>query len=287
MAKSLNERIIQYIAEMPSLPITIGKVLEVCNNPYVNPVELNQIISLDPVLTGKLLKLANSVYYGLNTKVSSIIKAITMLGLNTVKNLALSTAVLGTLPKNKLIKGINMEDFWHHSLCVGVTSKLMAARQGVEKKYIEEHFTAGLLHDIGKIPINACLPSEYKEIIEISERDQKPMYMVENEKLNLNHNITGKIITDAWKLDSSITDTIFFHHDIGSYEGKHLNILCNVIAADYFSVINGIGFAGTRNVVRPPDIVWNTLGFDDQVFNEIFDKVKIEIKKAKVFLQLS
>ena len=285
MAKSLNERIVNYIAEMPSLPVTISKVLKVCNNPYVNPAELNQIISLDPVLTGKLLKLANSVYYGLNTKVTSIIKAITMLGLNTVKNLALSTAVLGTLPENKLINGINMEDFWHHCLCVGVTSKLLAAKQGVENKHLEEHFTAGLLHDIGKIPINACLSSEYSEMIEISEREQKPLYLIENERLNLNHSIAGKIITDAWKLYSSITDAIFFHHDIGSYKGGNIHILCSVIAADYFSVVNEVGFAGNKRAVKPPQMVWDTLGFDDQVFNEISEKVNIEIEKAKVFLQ--
>ena len=154
---NLSDKIKDFILKMPSLPVSAGKVLEVCKNINVNPSDLNQVISLDPVLTGKLLQLINSAYYGLGTHITSVIRAITMLGLNTVKNLVLSTAILSILPKNKDINGLNMEGFWHHSLCVGVTSKLLAEKQGIDSKYHNEYFTAGLLHDLGKISLNAVL----------------------------------------------------------------------------------------------------------------------------------
>jgi len=119
-------------------------------------MDLNQVISLDPVLTGRLLQLINSTYYGLNNRVTSLIKAITMLGINTVKNLTLSTTILGILPRNRKLRGLDMEGFWRHCLCAGVTSKLIAVKQEVDPKYQQEYFTTGLLHDIGKVPLMQC-----------------------------------------------------------------------------------------------------------------------------------
>src|SRR5512133_808381 len=91
------ERVRDYINGMPSLPTTVTKVLEICNNPRTSPSDLNHVISLDPVLMGRVLKLINSAYYGLGTQVTSLVRAIIMLGVNTVKNLALSTAIVGRL----------------------------------------------------------------------------------------------------------------------------------------------------------------------------------------------
>ena len=90
-----------YIDRMPSLSTTVTKVLEVCNKPNTAPNDLNKVISLDPVLTGNVLKLINSAYYSLPNQITSLARAIIMLGINTVKNLALSTAILGTLKSSQ------------------------------------------------------------------------------------------------------------------------------------------------------------------------------------------
>ncbi|MCL2879605.1 MAG: HDOD domain-containing protein, partial [Treponema sp.] len=153
--QDLNGRIEEYIGNMPSLPTTVAKVLEVCNNPHTSPADLNHVISLDPVLVGRVLKLINSAYYGLGQHVTNLVRAIIMLGLNTVKNLALSSAVMGNLKTGKNSQGLDMEGFWRHSLCVGVAAKMLAKQRGIESKQREEYFTAGLLHDIGKIPLNS------------------------------------------------------------------------------------------------------------------------------------
>ena len=91
------ERIRAYIARMPSLSTTVIKVLETCNDPRASANDLQRIISLDPVLTGRVLKLINSAYYSLGVPIISLARAIVMLGLNTVKNLALSFAILENL----------------------------------------------------------------------------------------------------------------------------------------------------------------------------------------------
>ena len=280
-----SEKIKNYITEMPSLPVSVGKTLQICGNADVNPLDLNHVISLDPVLTGRLLRLINSAYYGLNTHVTSLVRAIIMLGLNTVKNLVLSAAVLSSLPKNKIVDGLNMEGFWHHCLCVAVTSKMLAAKQGVEPKYLEEYFAAGLLHDIGKIPHNAVMASDYMKMVTAADREHRPLFMIENETVGFNHCATGEIIANLWKLDDSIKDAILYHHSAGEYSGKNSNIVCTVAAANYFSLVYEVGFAGDRKPERPDSKIWETIGVDEDFFLEIMERLYTEIEKARVFLQ--
>jgi len=282
----LTEKIINYIKEIPSFSVSVEKVLKICSNPFVNPVDLNHVISLDPVLTGKLLQLINSAYYALDKRVTSLVKAITMLGLNTVKNLTLSTAVLSTLPRNKEIEGINMEGFWYHCLCVGVTSRLLAAKQGIDRKYHEDYFTAGLLHDIGKIPINAILSLEYMSMVTIADKKREPLILAETECAGINHCASGEMIAKAWKLDDFLIDTIAYHHNISGYNGEYFNIVSTVAAANYFSVINEFGFAGDRKPEKLNKKIWDTLNLNPDIFEEIRDDVNAKIEQAKIFLSV-
>jgi HD-like signal output (HDOD) protein len=284
---STNFKIESYIKDMPSLPVSIRKVMEICDATSVNPSDLNRVISLDPVLTGKLLQLINSAYYGLGYHVTSLVKAITRLGINTVKNLALSTAILGTLPKNKDHYGLNMEGFWRHCLSVGVAAKLLAVRQGVDPKYHQEYFTAGLLHDIGKIPLSAALDSEYMNTVSIADREHKPLVNVEDESLGINHCAAGGMIAKEWKLYySPVADVIIWHHDISGYYGDNMHILCSVAIANYFSVAYDIGFSGNRKSVKPEKKIWETAGLKEDSLDDLKEKVFQEIEKAKIFLKI-
>jgi HD-like signal output (HDOD) protein len=286
MQNKLSAKIESYIREIPSLPVSARKVMEICNNPSASPMDLNQVISLDPVLTGRLLQLINSAYYGLNNHVTSLIKAITMLGLNTVKNLTLSTAILSTLPKNKKLHGFDMEGFWRHCLCVGVTSKLIAVKQGVDSRNQQEYFTAGLLHDIGKIPINAVLPNDYMQTITDADNEHKVLITAEDENFGINHCSSGELIAKAWRLESPVSDVIIWHHNIDKYYGEYLHILYDVMAADYFSIVYGIGFSGNKNPLKPDNEIWGITGLNENSFEELKEKVFKEIEKAKIFLKV-
>jgi HD-like signal output (HDOD) protein len=122
-------RIQNFIDRISCLSTTETKVLEVCNQSQTSAKELNQVVSLDPVLTGQVLKLINSAYYSLPNKITSLTRAIIMLGLNTVKNLALSTAVVGNFSKEDTFQDMSMDQFWTHSISVGVAAKTLAAKK--------------------------------------------------------------------------------------------------------------------------------------------------------------
>src|SRR5512137_2299550 len=176
-----------YIARMPSLPITVSKILKIANDPKTSPADLNQVISLDPVLMGRVMKLINSAYYSLNTQLTRLVRAIIMLGINTVKNLALSTAVLGQLSAKGNFQALNIDGFWRHSLCVGVTAKLIAVKRRRDPKSLEEYFVAGLLHDIGKIPLNNKLPTEYVAGLALTDKERVPLHLAEERTMEVNH----------------------------------------------------------------------------------------------------
>lgn len=286
MEADVEKALKDYIKNMPSLPTSVTKVLEICNNPQVKPVDLDHVISLDPVLVGRVLKLINSAYYGLGQHVTNLTRAIIMLGINTVKNLALSTAVVSNLTPKKESPGLNLEGFWRHSLSVGVTAKLLAKKRNVDPKMIEEYFTAGLLHDIGKIPLNAILSREYILTVSTADRERKSLSLTEENALGFNHCEAGGMIATAWKLDGAIGDAIIYHHDCEEYSGDYIDILYSVAAANWFTAHNGIGFSGDCHPSPLPSFIWEKLNVERDVFDELETKVHTEIGKAEVFLKI-
>ena len=286
MINNVSHKIDEYIKNMPSLPTSVAKVLEVCNNPQTSPADLNHVISLDPVLVGRVLKLINSAYYSLGQQVTSLVRAIIMLGINTVKNLALSSSVVGNLAKNKTAAGLNMEGFWRHSLCVGVAAKAIAKKRGVDTKQLEEYFAAGLLHDIGKIPLNAVLANDYMLTVSSSDRDRLSLVRSEDRTLGINHCTAGSMIVKAWKLDGAVGDAIVFHHNHMDYEGNFRDLLYTIILANRFALETEIGFSGDRHPEKPGPSIWEALNITPEIFEEISSGVNVEIEKAEVFLKI-
>ena len=279
-------RVRAYISTMPSLPTSVSKVLEVCNSPKTSPVDLDRVISLDPVLMGKVLKLINSAYYGLQNQVTSLVRAIIMLGVNTVKNLALSTAVLDRFADKSGFRALNMEGFWRHSLCVGVVAKLIARKKGVEAQRLDEFFAAGLLHDIGKIPMNNVLSDEYVRAMGLADRERIALYQAEKRDIDMDHAEAGAMIAEAWHLDGPIADVIRYHHALETYEGKNTEILLAVKVADYYANREGIGFSGCLYPEKVAPELFEQLGVPKAWLEEIDGAVTAEIEKASVFLKL-
>ncbi len=276
-----------YIAKMPSLPITVSKILQIANDPKTSPADLNQVISLDPVLMGRVMKLINSAYYSLNNQITSLVRAIIMLGINTVKNLALSTAVLGQLSAKGNFTALNIDGFWRHSLCVGVTAKLIAVKRRKDPKQLEEYFVAGLLHDIGKIPLNNKLAKEYVSALSLTDKEKLPLYILEERTMEVNHCEVGRLIIKNWNLGPVMEDVVFFHHFLDQYPGANRDVLLTVAAANFFANISQIGFSGDRYPERLPQAVLDELGITLDDLEAIEERATGEIEKAKIFLSVS
>lgn len=284
MQPDINYSLKKYIEKMPALPTSVGKIMEICNDPTTSPADLSKVISLDPVLMGRVMKLINSAYYGLSNQVTSLVRAIIMLGFNTVKNLTLSTAVLGTVGLAHS-QALNMEGFWMHSLSVGVTTKLIAKKRGESSKDLEEFFVSGLLHDIGKIAFNNIVPNDYTITLSYAKNESIPLLEGENRMLSSNHLEAGKMIASNWKLGDNLTDAISHHH--GKYEGPHKTQVYAVCAANYFANIMEIGFSGDSCPEALELEVFDHLRVNLDDLKGMEDEIREAIEKARIFLQLA
>jgi len=277
----------RFIQNMPPLPITVSKILEITKNPNVSAQELNNIISIDPVLTGRILKLINSAYYSLPNQITSIVRAIVMLGINTVKNLALSTSIVNTINKRENFNALDMDGFWRHSICVGVLAKTFANKMGVTLKLQEEYFVAGLLHDIGKIPLNSQMPEKYLSAMTISRQNKISLQEAENKVFGLNHTNIGLTVSQQWRLNPSLVETICHHHDYMQASEPLRKFVATIALANIITNKTGIGFSGNKfpenkenEIFGITKLAWEDIDNAEAVAEEA-------IKKAEVFLHIT
>ena len=282
------EQIQTYIARLPSLPITAAKVLEVCNNPEASPNDLNRVISMDLVLTGQVLKLINSAYYSLRHPISSLTRAIVMLGVNTVKNLVLSFAILEQMGTKKSFPVLSVEDFWTHSLCVGVTAKCLSVAKGIALSDQEEFFVGGLLHDLGKIPLNHQFPEKYLQTLDIAKRTQQTLFHAEGSVFGVDHGTVGGLFAEKWKLSPALIEALSFHHCPEEAQESNQQLVFIVALADIFAQLLHLG-SGDKTpahnslcgyLLERVEVNWSFL-------YDLRDTVLSEIDKAKIFLEIA
>lgn len=281
--KTKLDKIRVFVDKMPSLSTTVSKVLEICSRTDTAPNDLNKVISLDPVLTGQVLKLINSAYYSLVNKVTSLTRAIIMLGLNTVKNLALSTAIIRSVGQAKKSKALPIKDFWAHSIGVGVMAKLLAVERGLPLADREEYFVAGLLHDLGKIPFG----DEYTDVLVHTKATQEPLIHLEQRIMEIDHEEVGYMIASKWKLNPVITDAICHHHAPLLAAPENQGLVATVALADFYICLFDIGYAGNRfpdeeqlkTLLEMCELEWGAIV-------NLSEAVDAEIKKAEIFLQI-
>jgi len=283
-----DKLILSFISRMPGFSPTVTKVFEVCNRPATSSHDLNRVISLDPVLTGRVMKLVNSAYYSLGKEVTSLIHAIILLGLNTVKNLALSTAVLESIGGMGSFRSLSMDDFWVHSLGVGVIARSFARQTGIPVTEQEEYFVAGLLHDLGKIPLAHCYPEKYNRALETVITERMSLHEAEKMAFGFDHCAVGGMIAEKWHLHRNFSDACLHHHNLeGGGSGNRHFIGIASLANCYANHWN-IGSAGDA----PPQAavmerLRNAVGLDPARIEALRENVLEDIENARIFLQVA
>ena len=280
--------ITRLIDRLPGLSTTVIKVLETCNNPNSSANDLNRVISLDPVLTGRVLKLVNSAYYGLPSTISSVTRAVVMLGVNTVKQLALSLAILENFYDRRSFPAFSADDFWSHSLCVAAAAKSLAAATGVPAVEREEYFVAGLLHDLGKIPLHKCAPQEGDRAVRLACEKKWPLPSAEMAVLGIDHGCVGELLAEKWRLSPRVADSLGYHHQPEEVCEENRAFVRLVAHANRFANIGRIGFAGDCAVEDPPpESLLASIGLTPDILDALHAAVSEEYEKARVFLEVA
>ena len=205
------EEMIHDLTELVSLPEVSLRVSQMVNNEDCTAAEVGNVISQDAALAARLLKIANSPFYGLSSKVDTISRAVTILGLKQIRDLVLSTSA------TRAFKGIptdlvSVEDFWHHSLYCG----LLAQELGdvCSKSRSESLFIAGLLHDIGQLIMFHKLPQQMHAALlrTVQGEPTLELYQAEREIIGFDHTQVGEALAISWNLPRNLQECIANHH---------------------------------------------------------------------------
>jgi putative nucleotidyltransferase with HDIG domain len=207
------QALIDAIDRMSAFSPAALKLVNIANKITTEPAELVETINKDAMLMAKVLRLVNSAYFGMREPVSSLTRAVILLGFNTIKNIALSVAVSSGMQVRDTFRWFDNEAFWRHCLACGLASKDLAAAQGVSLREVDEYFVAGLLHDIGKVIMIKRMTDDCEELYDPDYRPDTPKYALEIERFGLSHADLGGKLTEAWKFPPNLTAAIAYHHD--------------------------------------------------------------------------
>ncbi|MBF0318135.1 MAG: HDOD domain-containing protein [Nitrospirae bacterium] len=279
----IQKKILSYIEKIPALSPTIARIIAITGNDNASARDLVNAIKLDPVLTAKVLNLINSAYFAMPQQVVSINRAIILLGMNTIKNLALSAEVLSSFNPGEGAS-FNVNKFWEHSLACAVGCKLIALHVISDPIKQEEFFIAGLIHDIGKIFLIKHFPRDYFSLIKkITDYDQ--LVVKEKRFFTLNHAEIGGLIADKWALSGELVKSIQHHHDNTVQDESKMPAA--VYLSNRYCKINA--YDDSIGLPQPTDLKetdWQRLGLNTSMEKELFSTLKIRVEEAKIFLQV-
>jgi len=207
----LKSQIMQKIEEIPSLPAIVYKVMELVNSEKSNAADFEKIVIQDQALAARMLRMANSAFYSLSRKVSTISDAVVYLGHNTIRSLVLGASTSALFKRALPAYGYQREGLWLHANIVASLSREIAMAARLTPEEIENCYVAGLLHDIGKLVLGPFAQKEADKFSEMIATGQE-ITEIEREMLGFNHADIGRTLLDRWKLPKNLVETVQLHH---------------------------------------------------------------------------
>lgn len=259
--------------ELPTLPEVYHQVEQASRDPSVSAHVLAQIISRDPVTSARLLRLANSARYALADRVTTVTRAVSILGQRTVRETVLVTAVFSLLPQEPHRREM-AERFWRHAVAVGTAASVMGG--AATGRPAEEFFVAGLLHDIGKLFWLRFFPDELEGIQAAAEAGSLSFLDSEMAMTGTNHVRLGRILARRWRLPEALQDAIGFHHEGGAIAGGNA-LLCHAVQAGD-AVVHALELDGPTSlpVPRVAPEAWTALRIGPDAVPALLDAVVAE-----------
>ena len=276
-------REISHIATLPEITV---KIIELVEDPNSTAQDLHKVIANDPALCSRVLKVVNSSFYGLPGQIGSINRAIVMLGLNAVKNIAISASLAKLFRGGELCPNLAARDLWVHSITTAAACKLLADTLGMGVP--DEAFLAGLIHDIG---VMVELQSDRKKLVDVVGRlnmkDGVPaneMLTLEREVYGADHQAFGAGLCEKWKFPKAFAAVTGNHHNPLDLPSGGRSLACLVYIADRLA---GETQGGLRLDLTTLDIdgaVMEELGLTDQQLEKVKARMPEALKDVESLL---
>jgi putative nucleotidyltransferase with HDIG domain len=274
---SLDE-IIGKLQDLPSLPAVVMELLTSIDQEDVDISVLAKKVSHDQALTAKTLRLANSSTYGLQVKVTTIQQAITFLGFQTTRNLITAAAVTGCFAAGQCA-GFNDKAFWRHSIATAACARVLARRMRFNQDYA---FTAGLLHDIGRLVLVSTYPERYAEVIAWRAAHDCDVLEAERAVLGVDHVAAGVALAEHWNFSDTMKLAIAWHHEPERAGAGFLATIIHVANA----IVHALDIAREDDDLVPPvsPVAWTALGLNEEAYLHVFRETELQFDEISTVL---
>lgn len=279
MSRITLQTVVADLDRLPALPEVVQDLMDYLQHAEVDVGQVAHRISRDPALAAKLLRVANSSFYGLQSQVAAIPDALVVLGLRAVRTLVTGAAVAAHF-QTLAVAGYDQHAFWLHSAGTALCARALARELGANT---ENAFTAGLLHDIGRLILAARFPEAYRSVAAYrAQRDCHPIE-AEHEVLGFDHAQIGAALAARWKFPSEITAAIASHHTPMDQPADSLAGLVHL--ADVMAHV--LEFPGGEEdlVPRLSSVAWNRLGIGWGEFKRLLGEVDAQRDDAERVLK--
>lgn len=278
-SQDLTRKLSAAVEKMPAFPKSVQRILELTRDINCQPRDLVMVIEKDPVMTMKLLKILNSAYYSFSKPITSVNQSVVYLGMNTIKNMALSFAVMGVLPPHNAA-GFDIQRYLLHSLTTASLSRMLCSEYGNGEVDPADCHIAGLLHDFGKVVFAQFMPMEFKQALTLSHEENISLHEAERRIIGADHSLVGAMLVEKWQFPKVLTDAIRNHHGEIAPEDT---LQCCLIAADHISKTLSDSGGGSHNGDElPPPLIERFGGNLEEVSEELGDLSKV-LQEAQSF----
>jgi len=235
------------LMNLPTLPIIATEILRIVREDRLSVSQILPIIERDPPLAMKVLRFANSAYYGLREKVKSLRHAMVVIGMKQLSQLAMTFTLIKALTRTEQNEyGVPWKQFWEHSTACGHIAQLLS--EHIDVSTSTSPYSLGLLHDIGKLVLYRIHPEGYRVAFKVAKVENRESYEVESEILGVNHSEVGRWIAEKWDLPDIIVKVIGYHHNVEVLTDESKRQAATVIQiadmlCNYNSLVFGMGLS--------------------------------------------
>ncbi len=267
-------RLISKVKDIVSLPDIYQKLMEVIDNPLSSAADVADVISCDPGLTARLLRIVNSAFYSFPSKIDTVSRGVTILGTKELCDLALATSVINMFD-GALSGLVDMNLFWNHSMGCGVFARKLALLR--HEPNAERFFVMGILHDIGRLILLSHAPDIVRATIMRASLSRNALYVIEEQMLNFSHADVGAALLKAWRLPASHQEAVAFHHKPS--KSRRFKLEAAIIhVADILATATTMGSSGNALVPGLVPGAWEQLEIDPSALTRIAQEADNEVR---------
>lgn len=281
-SKTLINEALTKISSLATLPEVTAKIISTVEDPKSSVAQLHKIVAHDPALVTRILKVVNSAFYGLPGQVATVDRAIVMLGLNAVKNIALAASLGQMFRGQKLCDGFTAKDLWAHCVSVAVVARELAKQ--MKLPIAEEAFLSGMIHDIGILISLQTWPEQMRAACDRAKATGGDFCAIERDIIGVDHPALGRALAERWRFPTACLDVVGGHHQITSGTAANHQLIALVRVADILCCQTKHGFNLTANS-QEIDPQWlASVELDPTVIANVRNSIDSVIEKSAALL---